>query len=115
MTANNPVPKKQCYKKPRKVCQTLVSTKPKVVTAKVPREVCDHSIKHTSSSQAQPGKPSSVINIRPSPKIPTQSTSASQIINKKIYNQNMNPNNRLLEDLAPVEYDLDRGYHELKQ
>ena len=25
----------QCYKKPRKVCQTLVTTKPKVVTEQV--------------------------------------------------------------------------------
>ena len=36
------VPKEKCYKRPRKVCQTLVSTKPKVVTAQVPREHCGH-------------------------------------------------------------------------
>ena len=33
------------------MCQTLVSTKPKVVTAKVPKEVCDHS---ASSGKKQP-------------------------------------------------------------
>jgi len=42
VTASVPVPKQQCFKKPRKVCQTLVSTKPKVVTAQVPREHCGH-------------------------------------------------------------------------
>ena len=52
VTANNPVPKKQCFKKPRKVCQTLVSTKPKVVTAKIPREVCDHSVHFSKKDQA---------------------------------------------------------------
>lgn len=35
VTAPVEVPNEKCYKKPRKVCQTLVSTKPKVVTAKV--------------------------------------------------------------------------------
>jgi len=43
VVASNPVPSKQCFKKPRKVCQTLVTTKPKVVTARIPKQVCDHS------------------------------------------------------------------------
>ena len=44
VTAPVEVPNEKCYKKPRKVCQTLVSTKPKVVTAKIPREHCGHKI-----------------------------------------------------------------------
>ena len=53
VTASVPVPKQQCFKKPRKVCQTLVSTKPKVVTAQIPREHCDHSspISYTQNSE----------------------------------------------------------------
>jgi len=43
VVASNPVPSKQCFKKPRKVCQTLVTTKPKVVTARIPKQVCEHS------------------------------------------------------------------------
>ncbi len=36
----------ECWKKPRKVCQTLVTLKPKIVTEKVPKEVCeDYSLK----------------------------------------------------------------------
>ena len=42
VTVAQEVPQQQCYKKPRKVCQTLVGTKPKVVTAQIPREVCGH-------------------------------------------------------------------------
>jgi len=45
--ASNPVPTKQCYKKPRQVCQTLVSAKPKVVTAKIPKQICGHSSEFT--------------------------------------------------------------------
>ena len=70
VTANNPVPKKQCFKKPRKVCQTLVSTKPKVVTAKIPREVCDHGTNiHKSQSSSKPAI------LRPSPKLQSVSES----------------------------------------
>jgi hypothetical protein len=43
VTVAQEVPHQQCYKKPRKVCQTLVGTKPKVVTAQIPREVCGHA------------------------------------------------------------------------
>jgi len=42
VVASVPVPKKQCFKKPRKVCQTLVTTKPKVVIEKIPKTVCGH-------------------------------------------------------------------------
>ena len=76
----------QCYKKPRKVCQTLVTTKPKVVTEQaseirklsilpekslncmqVPQEVCGHSALKTKQgrkpkAQKQTGKQ------KPSPK-----------------------------------------------
>ena len=38
------VPKQQCYRKPRKVCQTLVSTKPKIVTAQVSPVVLEDSV-----------------------------------------------------------------------
>jgi len=68
VTANNPVPKKQCFKKPRKVCQTLVSTKPKVVTAKIPREVCDHSVhisKKDQSHQSSIKVPTRIVKKQP--------------------------------------------------
>jgi hypothetical protein len=45
VVASVPVPKKQCFKKPRKVCQTLVTTKPKVVTEKIPKTICGHDQK----------------------------------------------------------------------
>jgi hypothetical protein len=42
----NPPSPQECWKKPRKVCQTLVTLKPKIVTEKVPKEVCeDYSLK----------------------------------------------------------------------
>ena len=64
------MPKKQCYKKPKKVCQTLVSTKPKIVTAKIPREVCDHSASvHQSGHKTQSGPKLSSSVMRPSPKL----------------------------------------------
>ena len=49
VTGSVEVPNEKCYKKPRKVCQTLVSTKKKVVTAQIPREHCGHkqTVKHT--------------------------------------------------------------------
>ena len=56
------VPKERCYKRPRKVCQTLVSTKPKVITAQVPREVCGHSAPAPSSGNTGPVRsPSSLV------------------------------------------------------
>merc|ERR1712223_713046 len=68
--ASNPVPTKQCYKKTRQVCQTLVSAKPKVVTAKIPKQVCGHSREFTkrktnpsttkSSKGMQPMKSSNI-------------------------------------------------------
>ena len=74
VTANNPVPKKQCFKKPRKVCQTLVSTKPKIVTAKIPREVCGHGANlHKSQSSSKPS------HIRPSPKLQKVSESIPSV------------------------------------
>jgi hypothetical protein len=47
MGVGEPPPSPQeCWKKPRKVCQTLVTLKPKIVTEKVPKEVCeDYSLK----------------------------------------------------------------------
>ena len=73
VTVAQEVPQQQCYKKPRKVCQTLVGTKPKVVTAQIPREVCGHEAqakqKSTSFSSEPPSPPSSfppVPSFRPS-------------------------------------------------
>ena len=73
VTVAQEVPQQQCYKKPRKVCQTLVGTKPKVVTAQIPREVCGHEVqakqKSTSFSSEPPSPPSSfppVPSFRPS-------------------------------------------------
>ena len=61
VTVAQEVPQQQCYKKPRKVCQTLVGTKPKVVTAQIPREVCGHETqaKQKSSFPEPPHSPSS--------------------------------------------------------
>ena len=59
------VPQERCYKRPRRVCQTLVSTKPKVVTAQVPREVCGHSAPAPSSGSPVPVKTSSSLIQRP--------------------------------------------------
>ena len=106
VTANKPVPKKQCFKKPRKVCQTLLSTKPKVVTAKVPREVCDHRAGHSGHQSSKP-KP-----IRPSQKIPTQKTSESGLVEqvrspRLPMSEALNPHNKL-EDLYAAEYQIDR-------
>jgi len=55
VVASNPVPQKQCFKKPRKVCQTLVTTKPKVVTARIPKQVCDHSAENHHIKQNPTG------------------------------------------------------------
>ena len=110
VTANNPVPKKQCFKKPRKVCQTLVSTKPKVVTAKVPKEVCDHRAAHKSSKPKLSGAGAP---IRPSQKIPTQTTSESRVEHTRgprlPMSDSLNPHNKL-EDLYTAEYQIDGGY-----
>ena len=100
VTANNPVPKKQCFKKPRKVCQTLVSTKPKVVTAKIPKEVCEHGANiHKSQS---PSKPSI---IRPSPKLQKVSESIPSVqiqpvpsINPR-YPSQRTPNHKLIDNM----------------
>ena len=60
VTVAQEVPQQQCYKKPRKVCQTLVGTKPKVVTAQIPREVCGHETQaKQKSSFPEPASPSS--------------------------------------------------------
>ena len=61
VTASVPVPKQQCFKKPRKVCQTLVSTKPKVVTAQVPREHCGHDLPIGHSQKPTQKKPVSLV------------------------------------------------------
>ena len=103
------VPQERCYKRPRRVCQTLVSTKPKVVTAKVPKEVCDHSAPHKSSKPKLSGAA-----IRPSQKIPTQKTSESGRVEhirspSLPMSDSMNPHNKL-EDLYTAEYQIDGGY-----
>ena len=59
------VPQERCYKRPRRVCQTLVSTKPKVITAQVPREVCGHLAPAPSSVAPAPVKTSSSLIKRP--------------------------------------------------
>ena len=104
VTANNPVPKKQCFKKPRKVCQTLVSTKPKVVTAKIPKEVCEHGAKiHKSQSSSKPSI------VRPSPKLQKVSESIPSVqiqpvpsINPRypiIKASQRNPNHKLIDNM----------------
>ena len=59
VTVAQEVPQQQCYKKPRKVCQTLVGTKPKVVTAQIPREVCGHETPAKQKSSFHEPSPSS--------------------------------------------------------
>ena len=113
VTANNPVPKKQCFKKPRKVCQTLVSTKPKIVTAKIPREVCDHGANlHKSQSSSKPSL------IRPSPKLQKVSESIPSVqiqpvpsINPR-YPTQRNPN--LIDTLYKDNY-IERFGHQKDQ
>ena len=86
-----------------------MSTKPKVVTAKVPKEVCDHRAPHKSSNPKLSGAP-----IRPSHKIPTQKTSESGRVEhirspSLPMSDSMNPHNKL-EDLYTAEYQIDGGY-----
>ena len=83
----------QCYKKPRKVCQTLVTTKPKVVTEQasevqnlsvvlspffqkqktltliqVPQEVCGHSALKTQQGRKPKTQKKTAVKQKPSPK-----------------------------------------------
>ena len=85
-----------------------MSTKPKVVTAKVPKEVCDHRAVHKSSKPKLSGAP-----IRPSQKIPTQTTSESRVEHTRSprlpVSESLNPHNKL-EDLYTAEYQIDGGY-----
>ena len=86
-----------------------MSTKPKVVTAKVPKEVCDHRAPHKASKPKLSGAP-----IRPSHKIPTQKTSESGRVEhirspSLPMSDSMNPHNKL-EDLYTAEYQIDGGY-----
>ena len=115
MTANNPVPKKQCFKKPRKVCQTLVSTKPKVVTAKVPKEVCGHKASvHHNRKEVKPKLTSG--GIRPSQKLPnpsSQSMAESETMIQKVQHPRLNPSNKL-EDLYAAEYEIDRRFNNFR-
>eukprot|EP00090_Calanus_glacialis_P001557 TRINITY_DN11130_c0_g1_i1.p1 TRINITY_DN11130_c0_g1~~TRINITY_DN11130_c0_g1_i1.p1 ORF type:complete len:454 (+),score=90.20 TRINITY_DN11130_c0_g1_i1:37-1398(+) len=59
VVASVPVPKKQCFKKPRKVCQTLVTTKPKIVTERIPKTICGHDqpLKQKAQSPKKATKP----------------------------------------------------------
>ena len=68
------VPQERCYKRPRRVCQTLVSTKPKVITAQVPREVCGHSAPAPSSASPAPVRSSSSLIKRPGSSISRSSS-----------------------------------------
>ena len=86
-----------------------------MVTAKVPREVCSHSAaKHHKAPAAVSSNPPKVSQaiMRPSVKLPTQATSESANTLHRVHNpnQNLNPNNRLLEDLFTAEYQIDRKY-----
>lgn len=90
--ASVPVPKQQCFKKPRKVCQTLVSTKPKVITAQIPREHCGHS--------------SSVEHNHPTtPKKTTSSISAQKM--REFFGQQSEPMESLTEELNGYNDDYD--------
>ena len=94
----------------------MVSTKPKVVTAKVPKEVCDHkaSVHHNSRKEAKPKLTSG--GLRPSPKLPSpssQTTSGSETMVHQVQHPRLNPNNKL-EDLYTAEYEIDRGYHNFR-
>ena len=62
VTAALEVPNEKCYKKPRKVCQTLVSTKPKVVTVKVPREHCGLKIPAQNNTKLKAKSTRDIIN-----------------------------------------------------
>ena len=108
------------------MCQTLVSTKPKVVTAKVPKEVCDH--------RASSGKKQPPAQLRPSPQLPgpAQQTTAESgtmvrhvsgpdvdmrhVSGRDLDTEDMNtrhvpgPSSQL-EDLYTAEYQIDRGYN----
>ena len=110
------------------MCQTLVSTKPKVVTAKVPKEVCDH--------RASSGKKQPPAQLRPSPQLPgpapAQQTTAESgtmvrhvsgpdvdmrhVSGPDLDTEDMNtrhvpgPSSQL-EDLYTAEYQIDRGYN----
>jgi len=64
VTAPVEVPKEKCYKRPRKVCQTLVSTKPKVITAQVPKEHCGYS-SHNSQIKNSPASAAPTLGLIP--------------------------------------------------
>ena len=82
VTAPVEVPQEKCYKRPRKVCQTLVSTKPKVITAQVPKEHCPHdSPVKSRPSQGAPQATSSLMN--PSPSTQTISRSYDKPSNSR--------------------------------
>merc|ERR1719278_586772 len=68
VTVAQEVPQQQCYKKPRKVCQTLVTTKPKVVTEQVPQEVCGHSALKTQQGRKPKTQKKTAVKQKPSPK-----------------------------------------------
>ena len=107
------------------MCQTLVSTKPKVVTAKVPKEVCDH--------RASSGKKQPPAQLRPSHQLPgpapaQQTTAESGTMVRHVSGPDVDmrhvsgpdleientrhvpgPSSQL-EDLYTAEYQIDRGY-----
>ena len=108
------------------MCQTLVSTKPKVVTAKVPKEVCDH--------RASSGKKQPPAQLRPSHQLPgpapaQQTTAESGTMVRHVSGPDVDmrhvsgpdleiedtrhvpgPSSQL-EDLYTAEYQIDRGYN----
>ena len=97
------------------MCQTLVSTKPKVVTAKVPKEVCDH--------RASSGKKQPPAQLRPSLQLPgpgpaQQTTAESGTMVRHVSGPELEMedtrhvpgHSSQLEDLYTAEYQIDRGY-----
>lgn len=67
VVANVPVPQKQCFRKPRKVCQTVVSTKPKVVIERIPQTVCPHDQPLSASKASKTSQPGLVNNVKSAP------------------------------------------------
>jgi len=67
VVANVPVPQKQCFRKPRKVCQTVVSTKPKVVIERIPQTVCPHDQPLSAAKASKTSQPGLVNKVKSAP------------------------------------------------
>ena len=88
VTAAVEIPNEKCYKKPRKVCQTLVSTKPKVVTVQVPREHCGNKISVQKNTKPTVKSTRDIIN----------SPSISRNSDERTLNGDRNPFNEYFEE-----------------